>query len=641
MNNVESYFALSGLIPRARTQQWLLLMQNQGRLSSPPFASIAACSTGECGHISVEWRDIVRIQLATRYSVAIAMLIAGIAAAGWSARAKAGSASPRRVDGRPDLVLTGRSELSRYVVYTASPQTNWRWRPLAAIAPRGGSGVYWIGQQCLTGDGSHVIVVVGSRSASNTPAGMAHGGIAYSISVSTGRVTPLVAGVSLAYFNPGCGLGDSFALISYPSQNESSSVVVWGTASRGITHAYAGRGETTSPVPAASGVLAVMGPSVVRIRNGHAPGLVARFQGQPYDLRVNARRGVDFVDCAGGRITAWRVTPGKVLLGEGRPNAAIAAGYDGVNTFINIRPSGGGLRVVKVPDPLEAAVSSLGDVIAESGHSCTSERVVGKSSSDAAARVVGEPTYGSTPSQAGRVASSLPRVAISAHGLEGIRPATAIAGPACAVPPNVPNIEAPQPSGAQIDWALQEAAKNGLSAGNGSPAGAFNLGLPAYSASTDFRIPALKNGAGSTVPPQVMEGIFATESAWHQASFHAPRGLPGDPLIASYYGTDAAGDTIDYGSADCGYGVGQVTYFMTVGSRAEPFSTKLKVAVDYEENIAASEQTLAQDWNQLASMGLCAPQSCNRKVKTRFKIAAWTRFSRFGERTSVQLPAER
>jgi hypothetical protein len=489
------------------------------------------------------------------------MLIAGMAAAGWSAQARAASAGPRPVDGRPKLLLTGRSELSSYVIYTASPQTNWRWRPLAAIAPRGGSGDYWIGQQCLTGDGTHVIVVVGSRSASNAPAGMAHGGIAYSVSVSTGRVTPLAARVSLAYFNPGCGLGDSFALVSYPSQNESSSVVVWGTASRGITHAYAGLGEITSPVPVASGVLAVMGSSVVRIRNGHAPGLVARFQGQPYDLRVNARRGVDLVDSAGGHTTAWRVTPyGKVLLGEGKPNAAITAGYDGVDTLINIHPSGGSLRVV------------------------------------------GEP--GTTPSQAGRVASSLPRVAVSAHGLEGIRPATTIAGPACAVPPNVPNIEAPQPSGAQIDWGLQEAAKNGLSAANGRPAGAFNLGLPAYSASTDFRIPALKNGADSTVPPQVMEGIFATESAWHQASFHAPRGLPGDPFTASYYGTDTAGDTIDYGSADCGYGVGQVTYFMTAGSTAEPFSTKLKVAVDYEENIAASEQILARDWNQLASMGV-------------------------------------
>ena len=63
---------------------------------------------------------------------------------------------------------------------------------------------------------------------------------------------------------------------------------------------------------------------------------------------------------------------------------------------------------------------------------------------------------------------------------------------------------------------------------------------------------------------------MAQESNWSQASWHAPKGMAGDPLIADYYG--AGGDivSINYAAADCGYGIGQVTDGMHVGDTSSP-----------------------------------------------------------------------
>jgi hypothetical protein len=181
-------------------------------------------------------------------------------------------------------------------------------------------------------------------------------------------------------------------------------------------------------------------------------------------------------------------------------------------------------------------------------------------------------------------------------------PAANTTTPTCAVPRNDPGLQAVQPAGAQVDWAIQEGVRNLLTGSNGRPAGYLDLGLPAYAPDGDFPAPALQGGG--SVPAQVVEGILATESNWDQASPHAPRGAAGNPLIANYYGTDPTFTTIDYSQADCGYGAGQVTSFMTAADTSEPQSIKDKVALDYAENVAASITILAGKWNQLRGSGI-------------------------------------
>ncbi|GAA2010157.1 RHS repeat-associated core domain-containing protein [Nakamurella flavida] len=182
--------------------------------------------------------------------------------------------------------------------------------------------------------------------------------------------------------------------------------------------------------------------------------------------------------------------------------------------------------------------------------------------------------------------------------------------PTCAVAPGDVSKQVMQPSPAQVDWAAQM-AEQGLLTGAAStrPANWQGLGFPAYSPSTDFPLIPLSHPAGtssSTVPRVVFEAIMAQESNFNQASWHAPAGNAGDPLIADYYG--AAGDIVsmNYAGADCGYGIAQVTDGMHAGDHSLSARGQVKVAVDYQDNIAAGLQILEGKWNQLYAAGITA-----------------------------------
>jgi hypothetical protein len=103
----------------------------------------------------------------------------------------------------------------------------------------------------------------------------------------------------------------------------------------------------------------------------------------------------------------------------------------------------------------------------------------------------------------------------------------------------------------------------------------------------------------------LVEAIMAQESNMDQASWHVPAGMAGDPLIADYYGN--AGDSsvpINYASADCGYGLGQITDIMFAGAPGVSLAVQQRVAVDYAENAAAIVQTLGNKWSQLYGDGI-------------------------------------
>jgi RHS repeat-associated protein len=197
--------------------------------------------------------------------------------------------------------------------------------------------------------------------------------------------------------------------------------------------------------------------------------------------------------------------------------------------------------------------------------------------------------------------------------------------PKCAVPPLNSNRQVMQPNPAQVNWAVQM-AEQGLLTGSAytRPAGFGNMGLVAYAPNSDFPLIPLSHPAGgsSTVPRSIFEGIMAQESNWSQASWHAPAGTAGDPLIASYYG--AGGDivSINYAASDCGYGISQVTDGMHIGDHALSEHGQWKVAVDYQENIAAGLQILETSWNQLYSAGITANNADPRYLENWY-FAAW------------------
>lgn len=175
--------------------------------------------------------------------------------------------------------------------------------------------------------------------------------------------------------------------------------------------------------------------------------------------------------------------------------------------------------------------------------------------------------------------------------------------PKCAVPRNALNRQVPQPNAAQVDWAIQQATRNLLkNSVLTRPSNFANLGLSSYQPSNDFSRATLSGSASSVpVPPSVIQGTYAQESNWKQASQRALPGVSGNPLVGDYYGSGGTLNVIAYENADCGYGVSQVTDPMTAASTAYSANGKTKVAVDYAENVAAGIQFLVDKWNLLKS----------------------------------------
>ena len=116
-----------------------------------------------------------------------------------------------------------------------------------------------------------MVAVVAPWEANNTTRGMDRGGLAYVIDAHTGRVRPLVGGVSLYYFSPSCGPGSTVALTRFDGQDQRVTELVSASAATATVRSVIRlRGEYTAAVPApGGGFLAASGDAV-----GMCPGTV-------------------------------------------------------------------------------------------------------------------------------------------------------------------------------------------------------------------------------------------------------------------------------------------------------------------------------------------------------------------------------
>ncbi|GAB2471290.1 GDSL-type esterase/lipase family protein [Xylanimonas ulmi] len=184
----------------------------------------------------------------------------------------------------------------------------------------------------------------------------------------------------------------------------------------------------------------------------------------------------------------------------------------------------------------------------------------------------------------------------------------------CSIPRNDPVNQAYQPKPRQVEWAVDRAVKGELT--ETRPANWRNLGMASYSPQAMF--PPVPLVGGGTIPPQIVLGVLMQESNLWQASRYTAPGNTGNPLIGSYYGNRNAASIweIDYGQADCGYGIGQITdgmrlpgYERTDDSgrpieTALPYAQQRAIALDYTANIAKAVRMLGQKWNELANAGM-------------------------------------
>ena len=357
-------------------------------------------------------------------------------------------------------------------------------------------------------------------------------------------------------------------------------------------------------------VIGARGSDIVRISAAGVETTVRQVPGVPTSIRPGPAGAIDLVTLQGDRETGWRLSSGGGLskVGEGaRGSVTLTHGRGGNNLLI---PASAASQPV-------VDTSLDGQAILTTGS--TSESLAGKDvlpsttrRPSPAARLVDRTTGAlladtlPSPSPAGVIRQSAATRAPATISPDVPGGPFNQTTPTCAVPRDDPNFQVPQPSGAQVNWAVQQAVRDNLLSLAQRPSGYLNLGLTAYQPSADFPAPALTapSGDSTSIPPQIVNGILAQESNWDQASFHVPRGSVGNPLIADYYGFNATGGSIDFDQADCGYGIAQVTDFMTVASTAISQHGKMKVAEDYAENIAAALGILADKWDQLFSLGI-------------------------------------
>lgn len=580
-----------------------------------------------------------------------------------------------------DVMLYLNGDATGLHVLVSRESKGYAWETLTSLSEPGVETDRWIGNGCVTGDGRHVAVVYAPRAATNDSELMQRGGFGAVIDMRSGRVRKLPFGATLAYYNPGCGVGAQAVFSQYAGMDESRARVrtrlqTVDASSGRLRATQEVKGQLSSVVPNAAGLFAVRGRSIVKVNGRGAVKDVARTEAVPHRLVSTGFDSVAYLTQSGSRAVA------RELVGAGtRPTTRILGGGDmrrvSLDAGVEEKAVVSGLtsvaaaknpRVQRLPAASVAGVSSRGHAaivnesmpepyLGSAGEKVnpawirmqTSARVVPGESAPVKVtlrilrtkklvRFTIEPRAFVKDSGTGQAVSPMLSGAAptasrsdsktsSAALVSGSSTSTVDSDAVCAVPRNDPKTQVYQPTPRQVEWAADQAV-----VGNLKPARAANWkqsGMPnAWTPQGLIGVPTL-NGGGR-VPVQILLGILAQESNLWQSSGHNLPGVPGNPLVGNYYGRSVdptQGNTADdfninWAKADCGYGVGQVTDGMRKGDARGAFEQRA-IAVDYATNIAASLEILVEKWNETRAAGVIHDDGKPEKLEN-WIFAIWS-----------------
>lgn len=531
-------------------------------------------------------------------------------------------------DGIDDRIVTSASTPDGLAILAAASRSGYAWSTVATLSQPGIVADSWIGNTCTTADGSKVVAVYAPRTYLNREASAYQGGYAAVVDLATGAVSELGAGFSLAYFNPGCGDGDQFALTSYSPDGRtrvSRYSASGGPAQEQVTvHA-----QVTSAIPTAQGLIGAAAGSLVRLSGDHAEPLAAT-DGVAYDITSGAA-GIGYVDSSSRTANVHLLDPADLATSRTVATGAqsdVALTRDGTGKLYAAgaasanRSATAGLTLLNVKGAAEVsshgrlAVTDTRPYTAPAGSddgsagSSTSVEIEAKSLKTGKkaefTHTTGAAEQAEDPSGDAVAPSARTEALVAGSPTDPVE-----AERACSVPRNDPRNQALQPKPRQVEWAVDQAVSGTLSITR--PANWKNLGMPAYQPQSYFPLPALSSGG--EMPPQIMLGVIAQESNMWQASRYTTPGETGNALIGNYYGNDsgAPDDTfwvVDWSSADCGYGVTQMTDGMRragmerPGETALPYNQQRAIALDFAANVAAGTRLLVQKWNQTRNAGV-------------------------------------
>ncbi|MFT7835248.1 hypothetical protein Q5530_03740 [Saccharothrix sp. BKS2] len=523
-----------------------------------------------------------------------------------------------------DRLWTTSGDANGFHVLVAEARTGYSWRTAATLRKPGLEADAWVGNACVTGSGTRAVVVYAPRAFTNDEKLFARGGFSAVVDLVSGAVTDLPVRTTLAYYNPGCGLGEEVAL----TQAGDTDLVKTGLRTvDAATGRLSGRteldGQLTSAVPLRDGFAVAGGTGVLHVGRDGKKQRIAKNAGVPFNLRADRDGGVVFMAAEDGEtVNVQRSTGvrGKIsLLARGAVGRVDLTTASSGRVFIT-----GEARLEGLP-PVVTAL----DVPAGSSVSTAAEAVI----------------TGLTPAKTSREALSQPwnvRARSLKTGREmgfGVDPANALTprevdpGYTCAIPRNDVQRQVLQPKPKQVEWAVDMAVKGHLDVHRPAGWGGHPGG---YRPQTMFPPLPMANANGGQVPAQVMLGITGQESnLWQAARFVLP-GETGNPLIGNYYGqelydTNEGNDwDIDFSHADCGYGVTQMTDGMRKpgAGNALPYDQQLAIATDYAANTAAGLRKLQEKWNELQAAGMTLNNNDPDMIENWF-FSAWSYNSGF------------
>ena len=166
-----------------------------------------------------------------------------------------------------DQVVVGAGTRDGFAVLRAHSSTGYQWETVASLALPGVETDSWVGNVCVTGTGDYAVAVFAPRAASGDEVGMLQGGHAAILDLTSGTVTGLGGGFSLAYFNPGCGLDDTVALTSYHPDGRTRVITV-KAATGALSDPVTVETPVTSITPTQEGLVGAVAGKLVTIEDG-------------------------------------------------------------------------------------------------------------------------------------------------------------------------------------------------------------------------------------------------------------------------------------------------------------------------------------------------------------------------------------
>jgi hypothetical protein len=560
-----------------------------------------------------------------------------------AALARPDTVLPRNWRSGTDRAVTVSSDANGLHLLVADESTGYAWRTAATLADDNLDADQWIGNACVTGSGRRAVAIFAPRTFTNSESGLDAGGLVAVVDLNTGTVNRLTIRASLAYFNPGCGTGETAAVTTFDAKGMSRLQLIDASTAT-VTSVPAVAGELTSVIPVGSTLVGALGQKLVSISTTGAVRTLSQEKGMPFRLQADRTGGIAYEVASGsqaevrrfaGRTSALLGTAsltrvqltssgGHVfVLGpdRGKIKTAGLTGWQAMNAPLNTRMSTGGMLAV-------TGTSRTGNQAKPDFDRADPVAITATiTSSQQPAQFQVQPLAGKTnhvPRPATiRTMAAVTRTASPASlsaADPGRPPQNDPTDPdrACAMARNDSGQETYQATADQVEWAVDLAVHGHLTISR--PQNWLGSGSDPYQIQGPngmFPLHALVTGG--TVPAQVLLGILAQESNTMQASPHLVDGEAGNVNQGGFYG-----DGTDWSTVDCGYGVGQVTTGMAVADGNFPFSPAQQkaIATDYAANIAASLDLLIDKWNLLYSQGIIANDGKDQYIENWY-LAAW------------------